>query len=62
MKAEVGQVWEDKDKRSNGKRVRVTALTERYAQVERVPDGRKSRISLNADGGLNGYRLAKEPK
>ncbi len=57
---EVGQVWADLDKRRPDRRVRVVAADFRFADVEALGTGRRSRVQIvSAAGGgstLRGYR------
>lgn len=64
VKAEVDQIWETKDKRESGRRVVVLRIEGEKALVSTCsPYGdvqsfdRQSRISLDRDGALRGYRF-----
>ncbi|WP_030506393.1 DUF6354 family protein [Microbispora rosea] len=62
-----GQIWQDCDKRSSGRKVRVIAVGETHATVEQVVTGRttrqprQSRIRLDRFRPTStGYRLVSD--
>ncbi len=58
MKVIPGQIWQDLDKRMWKRRVKVLSVNEFYADVQTIPDGRKSRISLRRMHPIyNGFQL-----
>ena len=57
----VGQVWQDCDKRSYGRRVRVVRVEDPYVYVEAVATGRKARLMLRRMRPTStGFRLVED--
>lgn len=67
-KVAVGQVWKDTyDYKSgpfaqNPPTLTVTEVGEGYAMGVRQPSGKKTKLSLAANGGLRGYALLEDAK
>ena len=57
-----GQIWQDKDKRMDRRRVVVERIEGEYAYCKSVVGGRKTRLLLRRMGpgsGTTGWRLIK---
>lgn len=53
----VGQVWEDNDPRSKGRRLRVVDVLPNGAVLENIATGRKTGALLKRFGKASGYTL-----
>lgn len=60
-KVKVGQIWADNDKRHYGRQIRIVRVDVRYADVENVDSGRRSRVLLSRFWPTRtGYRLVSD--
>lgn len=66
-KVEAGQVWKDTYDYGDGSvygknppTLTITKVGEGYAEGIRQPSGRKTKVSLPANGGIRGYSLVED--